>query len=399
MKKSLSVVGGTVGSRRRGAEDSAASGGDAPSRLDRLPHFLVAIIVTAVLFMILTHRASSSKENTLNSKLNGLSPNMPTDRLISRANVIMEELTATNKTSPALRDSLEGALLQIHSTLQSRQSNIIQGGVEDDKYFVYRLEHPSIGYYSVRVLNKGGEVFESKKAQCVRIITVVTGICRLAVDVKGGPSVEIVREGTQVVIGRSVDFTISSQEEGQGVRDSSENCIFSISALQSDTTRVSGVKEKVMVFNDVANALRSIENRVPKAISHQHSPASPATLVPTSVPGSTSAKWLVIGIPTVARLNNEGYLLRTLSEIAKQLPREPSSPFYKRVLVVVVNAMPAGIRHPRFEEAQKIYRESDTLRDYFSFSTIADEPELFVEDPRPGATDRGSANFPGHRVR
>jgi hypothetical protein len=47
--------------------------------------------------------------------------------------------------------------------------------------------------------------------------------------------------------------------------------------------------------------------------------------------------WLVIGIPTVARVHSEDYLLKSLLMIANQLPSDPSDLFYGKVLVNVVN--------------------------------------------------------------
>jgi hypothetical protein len=67
-------------------------------------------------------------------------------------------------------------------------------------------------------------------------------------------------------------------------------------------------------------------------------------------------KWLVIGIPTVARTNNENYLIQTLEELAKQFPVAQDKDhldLYRNVVVVVVSMMPEDAEHLRYEVRQQ----------------------------------------------
>ena len=117
---------------------------------------------------------------------------------------------------------------------------------------------------------------------------------------------------------------------------------------------------------------------------------------------SAFTRWLVIGIPTVGRRNNEDYLLRTLAAVADQVPSAESDLMYRQVLVVVVNMQGPG--HERFEEAKRKYASSPPhpKSEYFLFLDDQDFGAGEMEDPVHGATaenDLGNANIPGYRVR
>ena len=105
-------------------------------------------------------------------------------------------------------------------------------------------------------------------------------------------------------------------------------------------------------------------------------------------------KWLVIGIPTVPRPNQEDYLLTTLARIHEQLPLSQSDLLYHQILVHIVHIKTKekmNLQHARFEEARLKYADSP----YFRFTEI-------VSPPQPaglGTTDLGNANIPGYRVR
>lgn len=111
------------------------------------------------------------------------------------------------------------------------------------------------------------------------------------------------------------------------------------------------------------------------------------------------SKWLVIGIPTVPRLNEEDYLLHSLETIAKQLPREPSDLMYMKIVLVVVNVSLGP--HRRFEEAKARYAPgAHPLAAYFVFTQLTDSDQ--GRDPKAGANaanDPGNANVPGYKVR
>ena len=114
--------------------------------------------------------------------------------------------------------------------------------------------------------------------------------------------------------------------------------------------------------------------------------------------GSTD-NWLVIGIPTVARSENQDYLLQTLMSINQQLPSVPDDILFRRVKVIVVNI--EGPSHKRFYEAQTTFSD----RRYFEFVTLSEEYKASskdFQDVKRGATaenDQGNANIPGYRVR
>lgn len=120
-----------------------------------------------------------------------------------------------------------------------------------------------------------------------------------------------------------------------------------------------------------------------------------------AVAAAAAPKWLVIGMPTVSRLNEEDYLLHTLDTIAQQLPRDPQDLMYMRVAVIVVNVQAPGTTHRRFAEAQARYAPgAHPMAACFTFLSL-DAAEQYP-DPKRGATaenDLGNANVPGFRVR
>ena len=114
----------------------------------------------------------------------------------------------------------------------------------------------------------------------------------------------------------------------------------------------------------------------------------------TSSSLSSPSKWLVIGMPTVPRPNNEDYLLTSLNRIHEQLPATQNDLLHLRILVHVVHITAADnvqLRHSRFDEAKEKYAESP----YFKFSEISSPPQ----PSGLGLSDLGSANLPGYRVR
>jgi hypothetical protein len=131
-------------------------------------------------------------------------------------------------------------------------------------------------------------------------------------------------------------------------------------------------------------------------------------LIP-KIPGSDTTdvdRWLVIGIPTIARAHNEDYLLRSLATLAAQLPLSKSDLMYGQVLMIVVNMQGAESGpHQRYEEAKALYSQSKSSPNpkaiYFEFIDNKDITDTF-EDPLSGRTalnDLGNANKPGFRVR
>lgn len=129
--------------------------------------------------------------------------------------------------------------------------------------------------------------------------------------------------------------------------------------------------------------------------------AAAAAIGTASVAGD---KWLVIGIPTVARQHEERYLLQSLQTLATQLPTDPSNLLYHKVLIHVVNLQANADprrQHRVFYEARDAYSNpANPLSAYFQFSEItADE---ILPDPKPSANaqnDPGNANKPGFLVR
>jgi hypothetical protein len=130
--------------------------------------------------------------------------------------------------------------------------------------------------------------------------------------------------------------------------------------------------------------------------------------------------WLIIGIPTVGRSENQDYLVQTLASISHQLPSDSNDLLYKRIKVLVVNI--EGESHKRFYEAQAMFADGHATLDpitssdnehpqrhtkhqYFEFITLSEEYKTSsrdFHDVKPGATaanDQGNANKPGYKVR
>lgn len=116
---------------------------------------------------------------------------------------------------------------------------------------------------------------------------------------------------------------------------------------------------------------------------------------------TNDTKWLVIGIPTVPRPNNEDYLIQSLHRIAEQLPSDPSNVLYNNVLISVVNVHDDKTSHLRYYEAKSIFTSKEYPKSiYFHFDTLSHEEQLL--DPKQGTNsqnDMGNPNIPGYRVR
>ncbi len=117
---------------------------------------------------------------------------------------------------------------------------------------------------------------------------------------------------------------------------------------------------------------------------------------------SSSMKWLVIGIPTVARAHHEEYLLDALEAIAQQIPTDPDDLMYNNILVSVINMQVnanTAVRHTVFERAKEKY-SNHRLQSSFEFSELL--AEEILSDPLPNRNaqnDPGNANKPGFLVR
>lgn len=136
-------------------------------------------------------------------------------------------------------------------------------------------------------------------------------------------------------------------------------------------------------------------------------PDVPVNVEPPQPPPAAvdETKWLVIGIPTVARRNDLDYLLKTLAAMVDQLPLDRDDPLYRRVLVHVINMQVNSDPHHRhvvFDQAKGLYGpgSGSPYAPYFKFSELlASEVEA---DPVPGRTpqnDPGTPNVPGFLVR
>lgn len=171
---------------------------------------------------------------------------------------------------------------------------------------------------------------------------------------------------------------------------------------------------------DLSLALHTCRNDLhlkPKSIS-PHTTANVATPCPaalvniptqsTDVPTAshrTDDKWLVIGIPTVSRANNEPYLLQSLETLAALLPSDPADLMYDRIVVHIVNLQVNA--HPEkehiiFAQAKAKYSavSGHPKARYFIFTDITKDEIL--PDPKQGANaknDQGNANKPGFLVR
>jgi hypothetical protein len=179
--------------------------------------------------------------------------------------------------------------------------------------------------------------------------------------------------------------------------------------LNSQLTRLEDgytlcMKEKYdlgTVLQICKNSQRAVEP--PKALAAPCPTISTAATAPTFTGPSITEKWLVIGIPTVSRTNDEEYLLQSLDTLAEQLPSDPSDLMYDQILVNVVNlqvnAHPEK-EHTVYNKAKQKYAAGHPKSRYFSFTEIIKEEIL--PDTKPGSNaqnDMGNANRPGFLVR
>jgi hypothetical protein len=130
--------------------------------------------------------------------------------------------------------------------------------------------------------------------------------------------------------------------------------------------------------------------------THSSSPVETKHQSSVAMTHSKPDKWLVIGIPTVQRANNEDYLLKTLRAMSNQLPISPSDLLYGKILISIVNVQDNPSTHSRYFEAKKELSGPHNPRSiYFEFHDSV-EPDV---NPMPGSKDQGSPNKPGARVR
>ncbi|RYY82715.1 hypothetical protein EON63_12825 [archaeon] len=118
-------------------------------------------------------------------------------------------------------------------------------------------------------------------------------------------------------------------------------------------------------------------------------------------------KWLVVGIPTVARPHNEDYLLQTLASFASQLPSYIHDEWYGSIIIHILNFQSVynkDIQHIVYDKALEHYTHpSNPLRMYFKFTTVQTHevpPDpIHTHTHTHTQTDRGDANHPGYIVR
>jgi hypothetical protein len=81
---------------------------------------------------------------------------------------------------------------------------------------------------------------------------------------------------------------------------------------------------------------------------------------PTQISNDNSEKWLIIGIPTIPRKNNEDYLLQTLKSIDESLPKDKKDPFFERIQIVIINHKPN--LHSIFDKAKKEFERNNNFQ-------------------------------------
>lgn len=152
--------------------------------------------------------------------------------------------------------------------------------------------------------------------------------------------------------------------------------------------------------HDKLSLTQQLENLKDETIKHsmESKPVETAKITRDT----ESLKWLVIGIPTVARVHHEAYLLEALDAIAQQLPTDPDDLMYNQIVVNVVNMQVNAnpeVQHTIYDQAKATY-SNHPLRESFEFSELrADE---ILTDPLPNRNpknDLGNANKPGFLVR
>jgi hypothetical protein len=145
---------------------------------------------------------------------------------------------------------------------------------------------------------------------------------------------------------------------------------------------------------ELKHALEQCEMKTHETLTDSHTNHQLAVTHTTSP--TNPNKWLVIGIPTVHRTNNEDYLLKTLRAMSKQLPLAPSDLLYGKILIVVVNVQDNPTTHSRYFEAKKEFLHANNPKSiYFEFHDSLG-PDV---NPLPGKFDAGTPNKPGAKVR
>ena len=191
-------------------------------------------------------------------------------------------------------------------------------------------------------------------------------------------------------------FTLCMKEKYQ-LSETLQTCTRKTAELQQTNTGVRGAPS----VDIVSSASSSVTNNN-VITSTSLSTTTTSSVSSTSTSSGEDEKWLVIGIPTVSRTNDEEYLLEALDTLAAQLPADPSDLLYDKIIVNVVNlqlnAQPNKV-HTVFNKAKERYGKGPKAK-YFVFSEITSEEIL--PDPRTGANaanDKGNANKPGFVVR
>lgn len=188
--------------------------------------------------------------------------------------------------------------------------------------------------------------------------------------------------------------------ELQHTEDGFARCISEKYLLSSDLEKCRASEEEAKETAVILETQQAVAEPTPKhELTEKISVA-----VDSTMSNSSSSKWLVIGIPTVARIHGEKYLLQSLEVLAKQLPTDPNDLMYNKILIVLMNAQKNTAspdqQHEAFEEARKLYSSPNPLAGYFLFIDMLQSDIL--PDPKSGtnaANDQGNANKPGYLVR
>lgn len=208
----------------------------------------------------------------------------------------------------------------------------------------------------------------------------------------------------------NVTLSAQAQEEVQRLREDKHLTQRDMKELLRDLQHAEDgfsrcISEKYQVRTELESCLMTPAAPVVNE-PHEHTvaPLPAVTTIIPQPPTTTTHKWLVIGIPTVARLHEEEYLLQSLEVLAAQLPAEPSDLLYGRVLVSVLNVQLNTANHAQphrvFERARALYAAPHPKAAYFEFADVL--PSEILPDPVAGATaksDPGNANKPGFLVR
>lgn len=171
------------------------------------------------------------------------------------------------------------------------------------------------------------------------------------------------------------------------------------SVTNSNSLKFTSIEEQIhhLLHPNINSNLIPLQTETSKEINNNNNNKNNNNNIPPPLGknGNINDKWLVIGIPTVGRPNNENYLIRSLQKMSSELPSHSSHLQYAQVIIAIVNV--DGPSHSRFYEAREIYRDSI----YFKFFEL-DESEITRDPKGPHATaenDKGNANIPGYRVR